>query len=264
MTDLKAIFFDVDDTLYSTSVFAKKARENAVDAMIRLGLKMRKEPLMRELNEVISEFSSNYEHHFDQLLARLPAHCYSGINPALLVAAGVIAYHDTKMRNLKPYQDAWEAVDALSKTPLILGVITAGLKIKQAEKLLRLELYDYFVPTAIFISDQIGISKPNVKLYQRACMALNILPSEAMYVGDNPTHDIDPPNQIGMITVRMRKGGRYQDEESVTKATYDLDHFDSLLEILRSDFDLQLPVKNRGEESTKDGKEKPVKSKSAG
>ena len=43
---------------------------------------------------------------------------------------------------------------------------------------------------AIFISDQIGISKPNVKLYQRACMDLNILPTESMYIGDNPTHEL--------------------------------------------------------------------------
>lgn len=239
MSDLKAIFFDVDDTLYSTSAFAEKARANAVDAMIRLGLKMRKEPLMKELKEVIAEFTSNYEHHFDQLLSRLPAHCYSGINPCFLVASAVIAYHDTKMRDLRPHEDARLALEKLSQTPLILGVITAGLKIKQAEKLLRLGLYKYFVPTALFISDQIGISKPNVKLYQRACMALNILPAEAMYVGDNPTHDIDPPNQIGMTTVRMRKGGRYQDTQGATEAKHDLDSFDALLEIIRTDYDVQ-------------------------
>jgi FMN phosphatase YigB (HAD superfamily) len=33
MPDLKAIFFDIDDTLFSTSEFANKARENAVEAM---------------------------------------------------------------------------------------------------------------------------------------------------------------------------------------------------------------------------------------
>jgi putative hydrolase of the HAD superfamily len=249
MSDLKAIFFDVDDTLYSTSDFARRARENAVDSMIRLGLKMRKEPLIKELDEVISEFTSNYEHHFDQLLARLPAHCYSGLNPAFLVASAIIAYHDTKMRDLKPHPDARRALEVLSRTPLILGVITAGLKIKQAEKLLRLGLYQYFVPTALFISDQIGISKPNVKLYQRACMALNILPSEALYVGDNPTHDIDPPNQIGMITVRMKRGGRYSEIRGATEPTYELTSFDDLLTVLSGDFGVDLPLAKASAES---------------
>lgn len=240
MPDLKAIFFDIDDTLFSTSEFAHKARENAVEAMIRVGLKMRKEPLMRELQEVISEFSSNYERHFDKLLLRIPRHCYQGINPAILVAAGVVAYHETKIRELKPYPDVLEALALLSQTPMILGVITAGLEVKQAEKLLRLGVYEYLCPTAIFISDQIGISKPNVKLYQRACMDLNILPTESMYIGDNPTHDIDPPNQIGMITVRNRRSGKYQTLEGKTTSNHEIKDFHDLLEILEKQYGVAL------------------------
>ncbi len=240
MPDLKAIFFDIDDTLFSTSEFALRARENAVEAMIRVGLKMRKEPLMRELHEVIAEFSSNYERHFDKLLLRIPKHCYQGINPAILVSAGVIAYHETKVRELRPYPDVLEALSLLSQTPIILGVITAGLEVKQAEKLLRLGVYDYLCPTAIFISDQIGISKPNVKLYQRACMDLNILPTETMYIGDNPTHDIDPPNMIGMITVRNRRTGKYQSIEGKTQAAHEIKDFKDLLDILEKHYGISV------------------------
>ena len=35
---LEAIFFDIDDTLFSTTVFADKARRAAVDAMTAAGL----------------------------------------------------------------------------------------------------------------------------------------------------------------------------------------------------------------------------------
>jgi FMN phosphatase YigB (HAD superfamily) len=55
---------------------------------------------------------------------------------------------------------------------VVLGVITHGLEYKQAEKLLLLKVVPYLNPAAIFISDQVGISKPNPKLYQRACAAL--------------------------------------------------------------------------------------------
>ena len=96
----------------------------------------------------------------------------------------------------------------LSKTPLILGIITEGLEVKQAEKLVRMRVNQYLSPNAVFISNQIGISKPNPKIYQRACSDLNLRPAETMYVGDNPAHDIDPPNEIGMVTVRMRRGGK--------------------------------------------------------
>ena len=152
---LKAIFFDIDDTLYSTSEFSEMARSMALDAMIEVGLAVEKKVLHEELEEVINEFSSNYEHHFDKLLLRIPKRYYRGINPGIIVAAGVIAYHDTKIRRLTPYEDAIEVLRILSKADVVLGVITEGLEVKQAEKLVRMRINQYLSPNAIFISNQI-------------------------------------------------------------------------------------------------------------
>jgi putative hydrolase of the HAD superfamily len=232
MPVIKAVFFDIDDTLFSTFEFARRARENSIDAMIRCGLRVERDVLLKELEEIISEFTSNYEGHFNKLLLRVPRASYNGVNPAILIAAGVVAYHETKFRELAPYNDAIEVLKILARTTLIRGVITAGLEVKQAEKLIRLKVYDYLTPNAIFISDQIGISKPNQKLYQRACSELGLRPQEAMYIGDNPTHDIDPPNAIGMITVRNRRSGKYLDHEGKTPARHEIHNFWDLLRIL--------------------------------
>src|SRR5262245_23288433 len=102
---LTAIFFDIDGTLFPTTDFAEKARRGAVDSMRRHGLRLPADHILRELSEVIAEFSSNYEHHFDKLLLRLPRRAFDGVNPAILVAAAVHAYHDAKVRQLKPYPD---------------------------------------------------------------------------------------------------------------------------------------------------------------
>jgi putative hydrolase of the HAD superfamily len=158
----------------------------------------------------------------------------------VLIAAGVVAYHDTKFRHLNAYEDALEVLKLLYNSDLILGIITAGITIKQSEKLIRLKVMPYLTPSAIFISDQIGISKPNVKLYQRACSDLNIRPSESMYIGDNPMHDIDPPNQIGMVTVRNFRSSRYLDQQSQTEPDYEIHNFWDLLDILREDFHLEV------------------------
>ncbi|MEM7233819.1 MAG: TIGR02253 family HAD-type hydrolase [Planctomycetota bacterium] len=237
MPQLRAIFFDIDDTLYSTSEFAEKARSAAIDAMIEAGLDLSREVIQEELQEVITEFSANYEHHFDKLLLRVPKRNYKGVNPAIIVAAGVMAYHETKSTQLFPYEDAIEALRRLStETKLTLGVITEGLGVKQAEKLVRMRVNQFLSPGAIFISNQIGISKPNPKIYQRACSDMNLKPSETMYVGDNPKNDIDPPNKIGMITVRMRRGGKYYHTEGETKPIKEVQNFWDLLDLLRTDF----------------------------
>ena len=236
LKSLKAVFFDIDDTLYSTSLFASRARHNSIRAMMALGLDLPENTLVHELSEVIREFSSNYDHHFDKLLLRIPKRAYQGVNPSVLVAGAVIAYHETKSRELLPFPDVTAALKALAKTGLIRGVITDGLSVKQSEKLIRLKLYRLFTPGAIFISDDIGISKPNIKLYQRVCNELNLSASEVMYVGDDPVNDIDPAKALGMLTVLMKRGGKYLTRKGRLKPDYRIDNFRQLLKIVKTRF----------------------------
>jgi putative hydrolase of the HAD superfamily len=238
---LKAVLFDIDDTLFSTSDFARRARANAVRAMIQAGLDVPEEVVQRELDEVLAEFSSNYEHHFERLLQRLPPEATQRVNPALIVAAGVAAYHDTKFRELAPYPDVLPLLAGLARAGLRVGVITHGLTVKQAEKLVRLGVVPYLDPKAIFISDQIGISKPNPKLYAAALRDLELLPDEVMYVGDNPEHDIVPPKSIGMLTVWARRGAKKGTQKPPVAPDYVVDDFIELEAILRERFAIDLP-----------------------
>jgi putative hydrolase of the HAD superfamily len=233
---LDAIFFDIDDTLFSTTVFADKARRAAVDAMIRAGLAAERGDAMRELDEVIVEFSSNYGGHFDKVLDRLGPESFEGHNRAVIVAAGVVAYHATKWRELKVYDDVYEVLKWLATTGLVRGVVSAGITIKQAEKLVRLEILEFLTPSAIFFTDQVGFSKPNPKLYRRVLQRLKLQPQRCLYVGDNPTHDIDPCNREGWATVRIRRSGRHAHEEGATQAAFEIRDFFELRRILQDQF----------------------------
>jgi putative hydrolase of the HAD superfamily len=236
---LSGIFFDIDDTLYSTTAFADLARQRAVDAMVRNGLRLPASVVRRELDEVIAEFSSNYPNHFDKLLLRLPRDSWSGTNKALIIAAGVRHYHATK-EELAPFPDVLPFLQKLAKSDLLLGIITHGLEIKQAEKLLLLGVVPFLNPRAIFISDQLGISKPNPKLYTRACATVGLDPADTMYVGDNPAHDVDPPHSIGMTTVRMLRECKHKDDTSEVEPDYSIESFTELLPILSKDFGIPL------------------------
>jgi putative hydrolase of the HAD superfamily len=237
---LRAIFFDIDDTLYSTSEFAADARRNAIESMRRHGFKMATEDALRELAEVVSEFSSNHEYHFDKLLSRVPGHYWDGINKNILVAAAVVGYHDTKLRELRPYEDGVDVLRMLrDQTDLKLGVITSGIALKQAEKLVRLGMVDLFEPGGIFISDDIGINKPNPKLFLRACNVFGVRPSECIYVGDRPRVDVDPCNRIGMITVQNKRTQRVY-ETGETTPDFEIHNFFDLLDILRERFNIEV------------------------
>ncbi len=239
MRALDALFFDIDDTLCATTAFAQRARRNAVHAMVNAGLAADPDEVYRELEDVIAEFSSNYEHHYDKLLLRLPRAALEGLNPALVVAAGVAAYHDTKFRELAPFPGALELLRDLKQAGLSVGIITHGLTVKQAEKLVRLGLVPHLDPRAIFISDQIGISKPNPKLYQRALERVGVAAARAMYVGDNPKNDIAPPRSLGMRTCWARLVERHG-ATCEPPPDHSIRNFDELRELLTKNYALPL------------------------
>jgi len=236
--NLSAVFFDIDDTLYSTSGFAKTARLNSIHAMIRAGLNMKPDRAYEELLEVIKEFGANYKDHYRKLLLRIPRECYEPVNSAVLIATAICAYHETKSKYLRPYEDVATVLGEFSHADLVLGIISAGLEIKQAEKLVRLRLLKFINPKAIFITDQIGIGKANFKLYQMACESLDIPPGECMYVGDNPLNDVDPPNEINMVTVLSKRGGKYSNVVGKTEPNYVIRDMWELKDIIEEDFNI--------------------------
>jgi len=239
---LDAIFFDIDDTLCATGGFALRARRNAVRAMLEAGLRADEELVFNELVEVIAEFSSNYEHHFDKLLLRLPAGSLEGVNPVLVVAAGVAAYHDTKFRELTPYPGAAELLRDLAALQVRLGVITHGWTMKQAEKIVRLGLARWLAHDSIFISDQIGIAKPNPKLWAMALRRHALAPGRAMYVGDHPHNDVAPPKSLGMRTVlaclRPRPPGELDALPESQRADHSVASYAELRALLRERYGL--------------------------
>jgi putative hydrolase of the HAD superfamily len=238
MPQLSAVLFDIDDTLCATTEFAKLARRNAVLAMVEAGLEAPVEAVLAELDEVIAEFSSNYEHHFDKLLLRLGPHACAHRNRALVVASAVAAYHDTKFRKLGPYPGVQKLFADMQRARLRLGVITHGLEVKQAEKLVRLDLVKYLDPEAIFISDQVGINKPNPKLYAHALRRIGLAADQVMYVGDNPAHDVGPPKSVGMLAVWADFGSKHRACD--VAPDHRITSFDELRLVLRESYGVKV------------------------
>lgn len=236
MARIDAVFFDIDDTLFPTTEFAQRARWNAVKAMVAAGLELPEQEVYQELCEVIAEFTSNYGNHYDHLLKRLGPDAVRGVNPALVVAAGVAAYHDTKFREIAPFDDVLPLLRDLRAADVLVGIITHGLTVKQAEKLLRLGLLPHLDTDAIYISEQVGISKPNPKLYAHALEEHELDPARVMYVGDNPSHDIAPPQGLGMITAWSSRAARSKPEQIGVEPEHTIANFEQLRIVLRQHY----------------------------
>jgi len=224
---IKVVFFDLDDTLVDTTKLAEMARRNAVENMIRHGLPVDFETAYSELIELINEYGSNFNRHFDYLLRRLDLP-----NNPKWIAAGVIAYHNTKFAHLKSVKGARKALLELKKDGFGLGVITDGDPIKQWEKIIRLELDDFF--DNVFISDYLGVKKPHPKIFKKALKKMDVEPSEAVMVGDRLYSDIYGAKQVGMKTVWFRYGKYANRElEYLEYADFTIRSLEEVIEIVR-------------------------------
>lgn len=205
-TDIKAIFFDIDNTLYDSTRQTETARRTAVEAMVEAGLPTTAEKGLKLLNEIVEAYGSNYDNHFGVLMKRLRTSQNTHI-----IAAGIVAYHNTKISMLRPFPDTIPTLLKLRGMNYKLGIITDGIPVKQWEKLIRLGLQHFF--HAVIITDEIGIRKPSPKLYSAAADEIGVPVKNCMMVGDRLNTDILGAKKAGMATVRILQG-KYSNEKS--------------------------------------------------
>ena len=197
---VRAIFFDIDDTLYSSTDLSFKSRRTAIEHMISKGLEMDPEEAYQALLRVVKRYGSNYGYHLDRFftdeLKRRPDY--------RMISAAVIAYHHTKFVNMRPYPHAVETIIELRTKGLRLGVITDGLPVKQWEKLVRLGLDDFFETVIISGDEGVGLNKPDPKVFEIALEKIGVTAGEAVMVGDKIHTDIDGANKVGMTSIWLR------------------------------------------------------------
>ena len=197
---MKAVFFDIDDTLYDSTELAYRARLNAINAMIDAGLPI-KDPqkVYKVLDKVIDKYGSNYPEHYNILLRELDVPW----DPEI-IAAGVAAYHDTKLSYLRPFPETIPVLLELREEGYLLGIISDGRPVKQWEKLIRLGLHHFF--NTVVISESFGQQKPDVKLFETALAEVGCKASDALMVGDRLDKDVSGAKAAGMKSVWLRKG----------------------------------------------------------
>lgn len=142
-------------------------------------------------------WTSVYDHMIETL--ELPAG--DGLADALYDAF-------TDRSNYALFADVCPAIDALDPIVEVLGIVS-NFEVWLEELLVDLGVRDRF-PVRV-ISGVEGIEKPNPRIYELALERAGVEPAEAVYVGDNPEFDVDPPAALGMFPVLVDRRGRHED-----------------------------------------------------
>jgi putative hydrolase of the HAD superfamily len=212
---LKAVFFDIDDTLFDTSGFAKLARKAALNMMIDAGLPLSSSEAYDLLREIIAQKGSNYDRHFNVLTKTV-----FGEEKPLLIALGMINYHNVKFALLRPFPRTPSSLIYLKSKGYRLGVISNGITIKQWEKLIRLGLHHFF--DEVVTSGEVGFEKPNGRIFEEALNRMGCSPEKSVMVGNKFTEDIMGAVNAGMSAILVNSQLTPEEEEYIKKKDLDV------------------------------------------
>ena len=87
-----------------------------------------------------------------------------------------------------------------------LGMITNGYSDSQRGRLRAAGLIDLFDP--LLISEEVGVAKPDVRIFELALSALSLPPEAALYIGDSISHDREGCLRAGIDFCHYRPGGK--------------------------------------------------------
>jgi putative hydrolase of the HAD superfamily len=157
-----------------------------------------------------------------------------GIDDRELAARASQAYYRTWVSHLKLFSEVPEVLAAL-RGQYRLGIISNGPSDLQRYKLKLFDLEREFDP--IVISGEIGVAKPDQKIFRYALERAGVSPEEALYVGDSPVYDIVGAKGAGMMMAWVNRSGLMANTSEL-KPNYVIDNLREVLVVLDRSHDL--------------------------
>jgi putative hydrolase of the HAD superfamily len=221
---IKAVIFDLDNTLVDFMLMKRQAIDAAINAMRDAGLKLSTDEIRERIDQIYKERGIEFQSVFDELLYRE----FSKIDYKIL-SAGVIAYRRAREAALVPYPHVTMTLIELSKMHIKLGVVSDA---PAKEAWLRLcYLNFHYLFDAVVTFDDTGVRKPNPEPFRKILDMLQIQPAEAVMVGDWAERDVVGAAQVGMKTIFARYGNTFGTE--VSNADYDIDDIKQVVDIVK-------------------------------
>ena len=191
---LKAIVFDLDDTLYPERQYALSGFAAVADwAEGSLGI-----PSEQGYAELKAYFNDGVRGDtFNRLLRT------HDLEPDRWVPEMVKCYRD-HTPNLKPYPETHSVLQRL-RGNYRLGLITQGHKASQQRKLEALGLTETFEAVMILGEQDRQDWKPSQVPFARLLEELELEGHQAAYIGDNPLKDFVGARRLGMLAIWVRR-----------------------------------------------------------
>jgi len=223
---IKAVLFDLDNTLVDFLKMKKMSCEAAITAMIDAGLPVEKKKATEMLWELYDEYGIEYKPIFQKFLKKA-----IGRIDWKILCSGIVAYRSVKTGFLEPYPHVIPTLIKLRERGYKLAVVSDAPRFKAWLRLCSLKIADFF-DTVVTSDDADGHLKPDPRPYRMALKKLKMKPGEVIFLGDNPNRDILGAKKLGICTVLAKYGEWTKADGKSPKPDYEIEDIEDLLEIL--------------------------------
>ena len=220
---IKAILFDLDNTLINFLRMKRMSCEAAINAMIDAGLKVDKGKAMKLLFELYDKHGLEDPRIFQKFLKKV-----LGKVDYRILAYGVVAYRRVRSGFLEPFPRVTSTLLKLKEKGLRLAIISDAPRLKAWIRLTAMKI-DHFFDIVVTFDDTKKL-KPSRKPFIVALSKLKFKPEECLMVGDMPGRDIKGAKKLGMKTCFATYGSMYASSKSL--ADYEIDDISKLLKIV--------------------------------
>lgn len=202
---IKAIFFDLDNTLCDSDTawdiatgetfqLLHKYKPEVSEKVITKAWTTVHQKLFQQLNAGKGSMAELRDSRFQHLFKEL------GLPQGTITEELNDFLSSRYLTSLRLYEDV-SVLEALHTYHV--GIVTNGAHDNhtdsQFSKVQRLGLSKRI--QSLTISDEVGVRKPNTKVFTVACERAGVSPKEVLFVGDSIKNDIVGANRVGMTSV---------------------------------------------------------------
>lgn len=208
---IKAVVFDLDDTLYEY----EKLNEQAIHAVCQKYADILKisEESFREAFEwgknKTKEMMHDCASRHNRMLYFQKVSEYLKLNPIEYTLSMYETYWNYMLEHMTLYPGVLELFDYLKREHIKIGICTDLTVHIQHRKLQKLGIGSYI--DVLVTSEEADAEKPDLRMFHLVLKKLNLNPEEVIYVGDSFEKDIVGAGNAGMMPIWFCVKGKQRD-----------------------------------------------------
>lgn len=222
---IKAVLFDVDDTIYDHLLPFKKAVYDYTSHIQHFPYEEAYQK-MRYYSDLLSiKYGGASKMESDGTADNMQAERFQlaleeyQVKVSFSQAQNIQKLYKSVQFHISPFEGIEDLIKELQSRQIVVGILTNGAQQHQWKKIEALQLNQWIPKSHIFVSGQYGWDKPDAKIFHYINEQLLLLPNECLYIGDSWRNDVIGAKNAGWNMIWFNHRAQQQGKDNIDKVT---------------------------------------------